>query len=983
MKKKVIIAVILMLFQGFGIFSLKAQTYATLPFTDDFESGSLGASWATVLEGTARNRVYAGFNPHAGTYQMILDDGTDAGATQTSEAWLHLDLTGETVVELIFWMQDMGDENNTGVNGDGIFFSDDDGVSFTEVQHLDGTAYTNGTWTKFILDVDALCTTYGLTLASSTFIIKFEQRDNYGATSSTANDGIGFDDISVSTTVTPLTRYAIADGAWNTSGTWSYTSGGGTCSCTPTSTSEVHIENTFDVTISTTSANCKDLTIYSGGTLDLIGGDDLYVYNGGTVTVNSGGTFTGTATNERLNFMTHAGTYGLVVNQATGVDVGEIYIFSDLTLNISGSGSITTRDDFEFREADATVNNDLTGTLTVTDNINYAFGETNADRNTFVNNQTISAPDGLVFDGDDDIFTNTGTITIGTNFEGISATNTGCAITNSGTMTIPTFDVGSATVVVNNTGIIDWNGVCTNCGSFTVNNNAAGIINWSGSSTPGGTYNLSTATSTFNYDRGGAQTIFLPDDNDYANLTISNSGTKSTSYTPVDINGNLIISGTAVLDAGTGLDDITLAGNWNNTGGTFTEGVQTVTFDGGSAQTFTNSTGTETFCNVAINKSANGLLLNDKIDILSAGTMTFTQGIVTSSTGNEVQFQDGALTNGGDTDSFVDGPVLKIGNDAFTFPTGDGMSLGNIGISAPSVSVTFTAEYTKSAHGDTDVEAALSHKSLIEYWDLSPSAGTTADVILYWDVMANHGIDNSTDLTVAHYDGATDWDEPDATPVINFVDPGSATANSVSTWSPFTFGSKSGGGTVNPLPVELLNFSAVVREKGVEIYWTTATEINNDLFSVERSMDGEIWEVAGIVQGAGNNYTELNYSFYDNDPSYGTSYYRLRQTDFDGKNECFNIVAVGVNAPDNFEMMLLPNPACSGEAKLLVSSKGNHEILVVVYDMVGAMQYSKVLVKQEGDFIVAIDKEGHMKSGTYVVIASDNQDIIQKKLIIR
>src|SRR5262249_3785882 len=86
-----------------------------------------------------------------------------------------------------------------------------------------------------------------------------------------------------------------------------------------------------------------------------------------------------------------------------------------------------------------------------------------------------------------------------------------------------------------------------------------------------------------------------------------------------------------------------------------------------------------------------------------------------------------------------------------------------------------------------------------------------------------------------------------------------------------------------PLPVELIAFIAERHGEKNDLDWTTASEINNDYFAVQRSSDGKSFSDCGIVQGAGNSATQTIYTFSDDRPLQSpVSYYRLKQVDFDG-----------------------------------------------------------------------------------------------------
>lgn len=95
-----------------------------------------------------------------------------------------------------------------------------------------------------------------------------------------------------------------------------------------------------------------------------------------------------------------------------------------------------------------------------------------------------------------------------------------------------------------------------------------------------------------------------------------------------------------------------------------------------------------------------------------------------------------------------------------------------------------------------------------------------------------------------------------------------------------------------PLPIELAHFFGVATEDKSLLMWTTFSEINNDYFAVERSGDGYVWEMLGLVQGAGTSSQVIDYRYYDSEPLEYVNYYRLKQVDFDGKYEYSDIVSV-------------------------------------------------------------------------------------------
>ena len=134
------------------------------------------------------------------------------------------------------------------------------------------------------------------------------------------------------------------------------------------------------------------------------------------------------------------------------------------------------------------------------------------------------------------------------------------------------------------------------------------------------------------------------------------------------------------------------------------------------------------------------------------------------------------------------------------------------------------------------------------------------------------------------------------------------------------------------LPIVLKTFTAKKESNNVNIDWITATEINNDYFTIERSVDGINFEKIKQIKGAGNSNQQLNYNFTDNNPEEGINYYRLKQTDFDGTYTYSKIQAV--NFEDTFKpnFNIYPNPAST-----FVQIKGKNLVghRVKVYDITG------------------------------------------------
>jgi hypothetical protein len=189
--------------------------------------------------------------------------------------------------------------------------------------------------------------------------------------------------------------------------------------------------------------------------------------------------------------------------------------------------------------------------------------------------------------------------------------------------------------------------------------------------------------------------------------------------------------------------------------------------------------------------------------------------------------------------------------------------------------------------------------------------------------------------------------------------------------------------TVSPLPIELLNFNAIAKNKKVELTWSTATEINNDFFTIEKTKDGINFETLSIVDGGGNSTIIIDYFDTDNYPFDGISYYRLKQTDFNGNYTYSQIVPVNYYFGDD-GISIFPNPSNSDES-ITIDFTGlkDQTVLVVVRDIHGKEFYSKVNVVSENKQLVAVDLENRLAAGVYIVIASSSNKIYSQKLIVK
>jgi hypothetical protein len=141
------------------------------------------------------------------------------------------------------------------------------------------------------------------------------------------------------------------------------------------------------------------------------------------------------------------------------------------------------------------------------------------------------------------------------------------------------------------------------------------------------------------------------------------------------------------------------------------------------------------------------------------------------------------------------------------------------------------------------------------------------------------------------------------------VQPNTYYSYRVRAYAPGSYSGFSNIATVQTLiPVELTNFSAITEGRKINLIWTTASEVNNYGFEVEK-LGNNRWENIGFVPGYGTTTEAKNYAFTDHNAVNGTYSYRLRQVDFDGTFEYSPVVEVVVDVPSKFSLSQnYPNP---------------------------------------------------------------------------
>lgn len=438
---------------------------------------------------------------------------------------------------------------------------------------------------------------------------------------------------------------------------------------------------------------------------------------------------------------------------------------------------------------------------------------------------------------------------------------------------------------------------------------------------------------------------------------------------------NINIESGATLTMGSGTINVT--GNFTNNG-TFNCGTGTVVFNGTAAQSINSGNASIVFNNLTINKNTGDLTLNKTTEINS--TLTFTKGLINSSTSNLLVFNNNASATSAGANSYAAGPVRKVGNQAFTFPVGKSGKYAPIGISAPSVTTDhFTAEYFADDPNSVNylrssMESGIQTVSACEYWILDKTNGNSGvNVTLSWDVNARScGITQPSELRVLRWESTNGgiWQDKSNTSFSSNYpySTGSITSGQISSFSPFTLGSTTSN---NPLPVALSHFSANCIQDYVKLNWATQSEINNDYFDVERSADGIDFNAIAKINGNGTTNQPNNYQFLDEQPLSGINYYRLKQVDFNGAFETYPITAVTCDAAEHVHVY--PNPNNGS-----FSINGLHEGQEIeLTDALG-----KIILKQkvnENSFNYQVNE---VQEGIYFLLIKNTSGLMQTQKII-
>jgi hypothetical protein len=442
----------------------------------------------------------------------------------------------------------------------------------------------------------------------------------------------------------------------------------------------------------------------------------------------------------------------------------------------------------------------------------------------------------------------------------------------------------------------------------------------------GGTFQIGNASTP-------ASKIFLINCNvPLYNLTVfsTNAPTARLKTSALTVSNAVTISG-GILDAKTNGLDVTVGGDWINNSGTtvnskigFDSGSKKVTFNGGAAQTI-SGTAITTFHDfdlantsgdvaLAVNATVNNslILTSGKLSVQGYTLTVGTDGANGSISGGSSTAYVEAYDNGG-TIGYLKQFINAAAGTAYSFPIGDASNYAPLTftLTTGSLASAYLTLYTVGA------KITGLNPSITQYinrsWEIGDVGITTPTYTVAYTYADGDIVGGTeTGLVPIKISGST-WYKPTGSEFTTGTEQGEGSVDAGSntlTWSGLTnfclFGGCVGGPVA--LPIELISFSGHRDGANNLLRWETATELNNDFFTIEKTTDGDYYEIVGTENAAGNSTQLLAYELTDYNVRQVINYYRLKQTDFDGKYTFSKLISVDNRASAaNKEIVLIIN----------------------------------------------------------------------------
>jgi hypothetical protein len=685
------------------------------------------------------------------------------------------------------------------------------------------------------------------------------------------------------------------------------------------------------------------------------GGITVFNQSGPTTTRTWGGNnFTGPHT---INI---SGAAGIQCSQALAADSYS----STINLNLTSSGGVTLARTYNTSFPENII---MTGTSTGGIAFGFAGGSS-----TLANGKTLSIG-GTGFTGsflDLYKFTQLGSTPQSLTLTGSAAvveigaaspTTYGCTFGGNLTVTAPAF------VIVGNT----FNGTAAFLKTGTSNDDANG----------GNIFNAITSFSTTGASGRWRLGTIADDFNDNVSFIQGAAGTIAPAYNAIStFDGDITVS--APLGAA-----ITFAGG----------AAGRVTLDGNKAQSINSVIGNNpNFTRLTVTKTVNAVTLNTRINIVT--NLTLANGVINTTSTNILNMNDASSTTIGNATSYIDGPMnydmAVTGTRTLNMPigkTGDWRPVVLTLKHSANTSYTYKSEVTNASAQALSYTkpVTIDTVSKVHYWDINRSTTSTGvansatslngtqTITIYYG--ANDVVTDPTYLTILKNTNAapTTWIDIGGTGAT--AGSGNITSTSspsvFNSFSKFTLANRIGG--TNPLPIELLYFTAKPFEKSVTLDWATASESNNDYFEIEKSIDGVNFEYLATIKSHadGNSSTKQSYNTIDEKPYKGISYYRLKQVD---KNTSFKYAdMVSVEFLSDSYINIFPNPASS---LLMIKASANYATATL--KIINSMGIEVLRTAQLSTYNGTIDLS-NLASGIYYVVIENGENTEDIKIAVQ
>jgi hypothetical protein len=253
--------------------------------------------------------------------------------------------------------------------------------------------------------------------------------------------------------------------------------------------------------------------------------------------------------------------------------------------------------------------------------------------------------------------------------------------------------------------------------------------------------------------------------------------------------------------------------------------------------------------------------------------------------------------------------------------------------------------------------------------------GSDVTMTIQWNTAEELSGFDRTNCRIGHYISGA-WDSGSGV-AASGSNPWTLSRSGITSFSPFSPDEGSS------LPIELVSFDAKKVEQIVRLDWSTASEENNDLFTIEHSQDGSNFKSIGTKKGAGHSSNMLYYFMIDKNPLKGLSYYRLKQTDYDGNDSYSSVKSVRFeNKSEALDVIIYPNPLTSNVLNFEAEVKNDDTWIIQLYDAVGKCVYSSLIDLNLGENFISIDLPTNLYKGVYHLNMINSQGIsITRKLM--